>query len=569
MKEKYQNLIEENQYQYDNSQDNEDRMFSYISGEEVKSIKRTKSINDITKSNDLNEDFSLRISNNKNKINENTCTLTNSDTNNEYDFSKTAIDDNSDKKEEIEILLIAKDLKFFDFVKKLNSIAFPTLLFYLFVILMQTINLVFIRIKYDNNEMGQSIGASNLYINCTLFAVLMGLISGIDTLCANAFAVKKYYLMGLYFQRARIITYGVCIIIVIIHIFTAKYVIDLFDLKESVKRDAVTYLYYSLIYVFFDVQSAIILRYLNVTRKAHISFIILFICILLHPLWNVIFINWLDMGIIGSALAFITGRFLQCVLLTMYIWIYPPVPEASFWLNRKCFLGLYDYFKFSLGSLILMCAEWWPFEILTYLSTKMSYLDYNVHIYAAQLNSLLFSLAIGIGFATTIYISEYIAKHSVKVTKKAAKICLTYAIILAGILSLIVFCLRGIILQLFTTDKDILEKGQNIMLILSFSTFLDCCQYTLSSILRGLGKQSQASIMTVIQFYIVMMSLAYVFGIVLNMGVLGIWIAILIGNFIAFCLYLFMLTCIINWDDVKEDTIKRLNNDNKVILIED
>jgi MATE family multidrug resistance protein len=569
MKDKHEKLIEENSFC--ESENNQDRILSFTSssgeGEGVKSLRRTKLINDITNPNDFDADFNLDLSNNKNKINENTYTFTNSYTNDEY--SKTAVENNNEKTDENDIILLPKDLKFWAFVNKLNKIAFPSVLFYLFVILMQTINLIFIRIKYNNNEMGQSIGASNLYINCTLFAVLMGLLSGMDTLCANALAVKKYYLMGLYFHRARIITYGICILIVIIHIFTAKYVIDLFDLKESVKRDAVTYLYYSLIYVFFDVQSAIILRYLNVTRKAHVSFIILFICILFHPLWNLIFINWLDWGIIGSALAFITGRLFQCILLTTYICLYPPVPEASFWINSKCFLGLFEYFKFSLGSLILMCAEWWPFEILTYLSTKMSSLDYNIHIYAAQLNSLLFSLSVGIGFATTIYISEYIAKNSVKVTKKAAKICLTYAFMLVSIVSLIVFCLKGKILEIFTTDKAILEKGENIILLLSFSSFFDCCQYTLSSILRGLGKQSQASIMTIIQFYIIMMTLAYVFGIVLKMGVLGIWIAILIGNFVAFCLYLLMLSCIVNWEDVKEETLKRLNNDNKVVLIED
>jgi MATE family multidrug resistance protein len=461
-----------------------------------------------------------------------------------------------------------KEIEYLDFFKKLSVIAFPTMVFYLCVILMQTINLIFVRIKYDSKEIGQSIGASNLYMNCTLFAIVMGLQSGIDTLCSNAYAVKKYYLMGLYLHRARIITHFICFVIVIIHIFTAKYVINLFDLEEKVKSDAIEYLYYSLIYAFFDVQSGANLRYLNVVRKAHVSFIILLVCILFHPLWNYIFLMRLDLGIKGCALSFITGRFLLCLITTWYLWVYPPQPEASFWINKKCFIGLWDYMKFTFGSAVLMCAEWWPFEILTYMTTYISDLDYNVNIYVEQLSALFFSLSVGISFAVTVYISDYIAKYTVKMTKRISYLSTIYTLILGGILSIIVLLLRGSILKLFTTDQDILEKGEPTMLVLSFVVFFKNLQYTFSSILRGLGKQTEASIISIIIFYLVMLTLAYIFGNELKMGVLGIWVAILIGNILASFLFFIMLTFIINWEKVQKETLLRLKNDNKISLLE-
>jgi MATE family multidrug resistance protein len=277
---------------------------------------------------------------------------------------------------------------------------------------------------------------------------------------------------------------------------------------------------------------------------------------------------WLDMGITGCALSFISGRFLLCLITTLYLWKYPPEQAANFWINKKCFFGLWDYLKFTFGSAILMCAEWWPFEILTYMSTYISDLDYNVNIYIEQLSALFFSLSVGISFAVTVYISDYIAKYTVEMTKRISYISTIYALILGGILSLFIFFSKGFMLKLFTTNEDLLSKGEPVMLVLSFVIFFKNLQYTFSSILRGLGKQTEASILSIVIFYFVMMTLAYIFGIHLKMGVFGIWLAILIGNILASIVFLIMLVFIINWEKVKEETLLRLQNDNKINLLE-
>jgi Na+-driven multidrug efflux pump len=98
-----------------------------------------------------------------------------------------------------------------------------------------------------------AIGISNLYLNCTLMSIYMGLVSGIETLCANAYATKQYKLMGYYYQRARIVGYFVTIVIVIFHLCTIQYILGLFSLNDQVITYSSHYVYSILIYVFFDV----------------------------------------------------------------------------------------------------------------------------------------------------------------------------------------------------------------------------------------------------------------------------------------------------------------------------
>lgn len=107
------------------------------------------------------------------------------------------------------------------------------------------------------------------------------------------------------------------------------------------------------------------------------------------------------------------------------------------------------------------------------------------------------------------------------------------------------------------------------MLVLAFVIFFKNLQYTFSSILRGLGKQTQASVLSIIVFYFVMITLAYILGVEHKMGVLGIWVAILIGNILAGILFFIMLIFIIDWEEVKKETLLRLKNDNKILLLED
>lgn len=567
-------INEAKNYLFENKEKNQHKFYDKFNDEE---FDRSQ--------NYLNSSATLNVNITENNIQRIEHNMSNSKSNSVHDFSSKIEERNllantsfseSPKnignvlRKESEEISQMKNLKFCNFVKKLSLISFPTTLYYLFVLLMQTINLIFIGAKYNSKEMAESISACNLYINCTLFAVTMGIISGMDALCSNAYALKKYYLMGLYVHRARIVTYFVTFIIIIIHIFTAKYVFNLFNLSEKVKADAVVYVYYSLIYAFFDVQSSIVLRYLNVIRKSYIGFIILAICILFHPLWNYIFIYVLDWGLIGSAWAFNIGRIMLFILGTGYLWIFNPVPEASFSINKKCFnlKGLWDFFKYSIGFALLMCAEWWPFELLTLLSSFMSEIDYNVHIYSTQINSLLFSIGVGISLATTIYISDYIAKCDVKIAKKAALYATIYGMMCIGVISVVLFFLRKNILRMFTQNNDIIERGQPVIFYLCFTCFLDTTQYTLSSVLRGLGKQTLASIMGFIQFYLIMLSLAYYFGIYLKMGVTGIWLAILIGDISAAIIFLTNLL-ILDWHKVKEETLKRLENDNKTALLDD
>lgn len=449
------------------------------------------------------------------------------------------------------------------FLSKTSQIAFPGMFFYLSLLLLQTINLAFIGQKYSDDNMINAIGVTNLYINCTLMSIYMGLVSGIETLCANAYATKKYKLLGYYYQRARIISYAVTIVLVIIHFFTAQHVLRLFNLNNKVITYSSHYIYSCLIYVFFDVQTACIFRMLNVMDKSHINFFILLISLGLHPLWNYIFISVLDYGVVGAGISFTISKFIAFVLSTIYFWFWHPVPESNFWINKKCFgiKGIINYLKFSLGSAFLTCAEWWGCELQAIIAIYLGEVDYTVYILVAELSGLLYSLDVGFMLSITILVGEIIAKGSIKQVKLSCIYSILFGIF-CNTIYLGIFCIfRKQIFNIFTQEENIRELGYSVCLILTFSEFFDLIQTCLVAIFRGIGRQYTASILMFAHYYIVMIGLSIVFGIVLKLGVSGMFIGIGISDCIMSVGYLITLCCI-DYKKAQKETIERLRRDN-------
>jgi len=108
----------------------------------------------------------------------------------------------------------------------------PYCTFFLCLFFQQTIILSLIGHKFDDKDMIEGIGIANLYCNCLLFSVAVGIVSGFDSLGSNAFGVKNYRLMGYYFQRGFLVSYIFGGVFFIINYFVAMKLIGIIDFKR-------------------------------------------------------------------------------------------------------------------------------------------------------------------------------------------------------------------------------------------------------------------------------------------------------------------------------------------------
>jgi len=365
-----------------------------------------------------------------------------------------------------------------------------------------------------------------------------------------------------YMHRARLIAFLFVIILTIFNYFFAIKIISLFDLGEEVIYFASRYIYLSLCYVMVDVMFSVNFRYLNIIGKSYVNLIVLLITICIHPLWCLIFINHLDLDALGCGIAMLISQALNTIITTLYVHIANPCPESYFFLNKDCFIGWWEYTKFTLPSVFLLCAEWWAFEVQAIIAINISKLDYAVHILISAIAGIMVASSIGFGMAMTIVVGKYIT-FNLKSTKKTATVCFFFGNVVSFLISLIPLFMGKSLLWLFVDEKtaeDIVEKGAPLVYIIVVNQIFDMSQTLLASVYRGLGKQLMASVVAFVTFYIVQTGFSILFGIVFKHGVLGMWIGMMFGSFGAFTTYLVMLKCL-DLEAIRVETLKRLEED--------
>ena len=453
-------------------------------------------------------------------------------------------------------------------LKEISVLAFPTILFFACLFLQQTICLAFIGNKYKGQEkfIIDGIGITNLYINCCVFSIALGLISGMETLCSNAFGVKNYYLMGVYMHRARLVAIIFVIVITTFNYFYAIKILSLFNINANVLHYSQRYITASLYYVVIDVFFSVNFRYLNIIDKSHVNLIILFISICLHPLWCWIFIFELEYDALGCGISMIISQSINMILTSLYIHLWNPCPESYFCLNSDCFRGWWSYLKFTLPSLFLGCAEWWAFEIQSIIAINISELDYAVHIIISSLAGILYTISLGFGLAATILIAKNITETNTYDTKKMALTIFIFGNIVSFMASSIYVILGSNLVRLFVNEnEEFIKKATPIVYILFFQQIFDLSQTIIAYIYRGLGKQLLASIVAFINFYIIQTSLSILLGIVFGFGVQGMWVGQLIGSSLSLTTYIICFK-FIDFEVVRKETNDRLNNDQSNLL---
>jgi Na+-driven multidrug efflux pump len=114
----------------------------------------------------------------------------------------------------------------------------------------------------------------------------------------------------------------------------------------------------------FCAQYDIIRQFLNCFEKSKVSMIIIITTTCLHSVWCYIFVFVFDLHVIGVAMATNLTAFLNLVGLTTYVSFFEKdLQDAWFWPNKDCFKGILEYMKLGVPAMLMVCFEWWVFEI--------------------------------------------------------------------------------------------------------------------------------------------------------------------------------------------------------------
>ncbi len=249
----------------------------------------------------------------------------------------------------------------------------------------------------------------------------------------------------------------------------------------------------------------------------------------LNVLLNIVLIfgmlGFPKLGVIGAALSTVISRFVACLAL---VW----VMRSTLHLKVR----LQWVFGFSRDALCRILHIGIPgagehlswhgsFLVITYFIAQMGVAELATFSYAMQLSMVMMMLGLSIGIGTEIMIGHMIGAGELDEAYRQLLRSLRLGLAMTAVMTVAIVALAPWLLQLFTKDAAILAGGA---VLLRMSLLLEpgrTFNLIVINSLRAAGDARFPVVMGICSMWGVAVPLAWLFGLHLGWGLIGVWLA--------------------------------------------
>ncbi|RVE76354.1 hypothetical protein OJAV_G00009470 [Oryzias javanicus] len=267
---------------------------------------------------------------------------------------------------------------------------------------------------------------------------------------------------------------------------------------------------------------------------------------------NYVLLYPLDLGVAGSAAANAISQFLLAVLLFVYICV-KGLHKATWggW-SLDCLQEWGPFVKLAIPSMLMLCLEWWIFEVGGFLAGMIGEAELGAHSVAYQLAVIAYMLPLGISAAASVRVGNALGAGKVEQAKLSCKVPIICAFINAFIMGTVLGSTKDVIGYIFTSDQEILDTAPGVVFVLGFTHFFDCIAGITGGILRGAGKQMVGALCNLVGYYVFGVPIGVSLMFAAHMNVEGLWTGLTVCVFMQstfFLIYLWKL----NWKKASEE----------------
>ena len=334
------------------------------------------------------------------------------------------------------------------------------------------------------------------FANVTGTSVVVGLSSGMDTLCSQAYGGKNFRLVGVYFQRAILLSLLACFpiralwlnaepILILLHqdtgvaVVTGKYL-------RILCVDKPTVIVYILSTKFLQTQNVVI----PTIFLTGIGNVVNIFC-------HYLFVMRLDYGVEGAAISLSITYWSLAIVYTCYIRCSSLYNTSWQGWTMEAFGGWLHYCKYGIPGMIMLCLEWWTFEIgylIVGATSPHPRVEIGIYSIMFKVSDQLYSIPIGYTVAATVRVGNLLGANSPVLARKSAFLYLIIILVIGMHFSVGVFLLKPYLPLLFTSDKCTIAGASDTLLSTAIYMNVDGFQLLAGGVLNGCGRQGITSI---------------------------------------------------------------------------
>ncbi|CAB4295720.1 unnamed protein product [Prunus armeniaca] len=388
---------------------------------------------------------------------------------------------------------------FFEEVKRLGCIAGPMVAVILSQYLLQVISMMMVG---HLGELALSSTAIAISLSgVTGFSLFLGMASALETLCGQAYGAKQYQKLGLQTYTAIFSLNLVCLPLSLIWICMEKILIFIGQ-DPVISHEAGKFTTWLLpaLFAYATLQP------------------------LIRSISNQYFL------LVKCDFAGVIHEVFLCLFKTR-----API-------SKEIFQGIGEFFRFAVPSAIMICLEWWSFELLILLSGLLPNpaLETSVLSVCLQTISTLYAIPYGFGAAASTRVSNELGAGNPQGARIATCAGMFLAVTETSIITTTLFACRNVFGYTFSNEKEVIDYVTTMAPLVCLSVILDSLQgRNWVAAYRGLHNLGA--------FYLCGIPVAATLAFWVQLRGRGLWIGIQVGSFVQTILLSFVTSCT-NWE---------------------
>jgi len=284
-------------------------------------------------------------------------------------------------------------------------------------------------------------------------------------------------------------------------------------------------------------------NYLRSNDLTKMSLLVSFIFNIINVGLNALFLYGIKMDpILSVALGSVISRFIGVVLL--YI-VYKKKVGVS--LNIK---GLFPINFREIKKLVSIGLPS-AMEAINYSLTQIVILAFiNIigssfesvapaaKTYATMIAMITYLFVNATSMGMQIVLGRYLGSNEKDLAKKLVRRTMVISIVVSSLVALFMLLMSDIIFSIFTNNQDVIKLCKNIMYVELLLEFSRAINMVMVRALQTSGDVMYPTILAIISCWLIATLLSFIFGIVLKMGLVGVWWAMAIDESVRAILFI-------------------------------
>uniref|UniRef100_A0A9L0RSF0 Multidrug and toxin extrusion protein n=1 Tax=Equus caballus TaxID=9796 RepID=A0A9L0RSF0_HORSE len=183
----------------------------------------------------------------------------------------------------------------------------------------------------------------------------------------------------------------------------------------------------------------------------------------INCLANYVLVSLLSLGVRGSAYANTISQFVQAIFLFLYIVQKKLHLETWAGWSSRCLQDWGPFLSLAVPSMLMICLEWWAYEIGSFLMGLLSVLDLSAQAVIYEVATVIYMIPMGLSMAVCVRVGTALGAADTVQAKRSAisgVLCTVGAWLVVGILLSVVKNKLG---HIFTNDEEVIALVNEVL----------------------------------------------------------------------------------------------------------